>query len=289
VSWGVTTRYQESHFALRSLFFIDGQVAFRCNGNTTWEEHVFEDPDELPTQRGGHGGHDRIGTYEEFIRGFSERDLTVQTDVYNAFAGVARELTCRLNTDLCHGIPTVFFDWFLLWGPLTEHTRRLNWETRLPVGPSWSWSGWAGCSWSHMWDWYNPSIKRITNAIPNRTWIIWYQRESHSLTETKRLVRHHKDSANPSSEPDRNFYGHRSTHNRFHGLDCSRVEPTKLLLTHAQPPTYVKDILSNQPGSGFLQVRKSSPLFFLPPLPGPSKQALLLSSQADRQPGKPHD
>ncbi|KAK4233672.1 heterokaryon incompatibility protein-domain-containing protein [Achaetomium macrosporum] len=249
--------FQETHFALRSLVFIDGTVAFSCQGNDAWEEHVFEPPHELRGQGGGRGGAyegDDIGTYEWLIQGYSERSLSYETDVYNAWAGVSRELICRLDTDLCHGIPTVYFDWFLLWGPLSYQARRLSTQSGLPVGPSWSWSGWVGCSWPRMWDWYNRSIARIRKAIRRRTWIIWYQRKGHDSTECKRLVRHHdvSDTAGLTFKPNRNFYG-RKVPRRFGYLDCSRVEPTELALTDVNPPKYLDDILSNHPGSGFLQ------------------------------------
>jgi hypothetical protein len=220
---------------------------------------------ELPHELGRHGGGGRggafdgndIGEYEGLIQSYSERVLSYETDVYNAFAGVSRELTRRLDTDLCHGIPTVYFDWFLLWGPLADHARRLSAAgAGVPVAPSWSWSGWVGGSWPRMWDWYNRSIARIRRAIRKRTWIIWYQRERHDSTECRRLVRHRdvNDAAVGADfeAADRNFYGHR-VRPRFDGLDCSRVEPTALVLADANPPNYLDDILSNHPGSGFLQ------------------------------------
>ncbi|KAK4233760.1 heterokaryon incompatibility protein-domain-containing protein [Achaetomium macrosporum] len=229
--------FQETHFALRSLVFIDGTVAFRCQGNDAWEELVFERPHELRGQGGTRGGAyegDDIRSYEGLIQGYSERALSYETDVYNAFAGVSRELMCRLNTDVCHGIPTVYFDWFLLWGPLSDHARRLSKRAGLPVGPSWSWSGWVGCSWPRMCDWYNRSIARIRKAIRKRT------------------HRDANDTAGLSLKPDRNFYG-RKVRRRFDGFDCSRVEPSELVLTNVNAPKYLDDILSNHPGSGFLR------------------------------------
>ncbi|KAI0870021.1 heterokaryon incompatibility protein-domain-containing protein [Hypoxylon argillaceum] len=248
--------FQEGHFALRSLVFVDGQVAFRCEGNDAWEAHVFEPLHEVtgPSGKARPYENDDIGTYEGLIQGYSERLLSYETDVYNAFAGIGRETMCRLDTDMCHGIPTIYFDWFLLWGPLAEHTRRLSEETGLAIGPSWSWSGWIGCSWPHMWDWYTRSIKRIRKAIRKRTWIIWYQRERHGSTHCTALVRHHdvKEASASVKKANRNYYGSRIRH-RFDNLDCSRVEPTDLTLTDMNPPTYVVDISSNHSGSGFLQ------------------------------------
>jgi hypothetical protein len=218
---------------------------------------VFELPHELKEQRGRRGGAfegDDIGKYEGLIQGYSERVLSFETDVYNAFSGVARELMCRLDTDLCHGMPIVYFDWFLLWGPLAHQTRSLSKTTGLPASPSWSWSGWVGCSWPRMWDWYNRSIKRIKKSIRKRTWIIWYERVGHDSTDCKRLVRHNdiNDTDDSSFKTNRNFYGSRVQH-RFEGMDCSRVVPTEVKLAGIKLPTYVEDLLSNHSGSGFLQ------------------------------------
>ncbi|KAH7000936.1 heterokaryon incompatibility protein-domain-containing protein [Ilyonectria destructans] len=256
--------FQETDFALRSLVFVDGKVAFRCQGNDAWEEHVFEPPHEIRGQGGSHGRTsevDDIGQYEGLIQAYSKRVLSYEADVYNAFAGVARKMMCQLDSDLCHGMPTVYFDWFLLWGPVSDQVRRLSDQVRqlsegpgLPIGPSWSWSGWVGCSWPHLWDWYNRSIARVKKAIRKRTWIIWYQRERHESTDCKRLLRRNNVNGRVGSsfKANRNFYGSRPQR-RFGGLDCSRVEPTKLVLTDINPPTYVDDTLSNHSGSGFLQ------------------------------------
>jgi hypothetical protein len=176
------------------------------------------------------------------IQTYSERVLTFNSDVYNAFAGAASQLSFWLKTDLCHGIPTAFFDWFLLWGPLADQVRR-------PNGPSWSWAGWVGGSFPRIWDWYNRSIHRVQSAIRKRTWIIWYHRFGHESTDCFLVHKHDKPSS--SSTKKRNFYGAKSQR-RFGNLDCLHTEPTKRTLK-ASTPMYETDILSKQAGSGFLQ------------------------------------
>lgn len=191
-----------------------------------------------------------IGEFEGLIQNYSERVLSYDDDVYKAFAGVSRQLTVQLKSDICHGIPVRFFDWFLLWTTLSIQSRRLSKSEQVILAPSWSWSGWVGASWPHMWDWYNRSIGRIKKAIRRRTWIIWYQRDGHDSTSCKRLTRHSKDDKS-SWTKSRNFYGSR-IQQRFN-IDCSQVEPSRLLLKNLHPPHYVEDILSSQSGSGFLQ------------------------------------
>lgn len=245
--------FQESAFATRSLVFIDGKVVFRCQGTDVWEEHLPETPDQIRGRDAGHRGAyagDDIGETEGMIQTYSERELTYPTDIYNAFAGVSRQLVYRLDTDLCHGVPTAYFDWFLLWLPLKDQTRRADPH---PLAPSWSWAGWVGASFPRMWDWYNRSIRRIRKAIRQRTWIIWYHRVSISSPECALLVRRRVNSE-PRFRPTRNFYGARvQGKNRFPGLDCSHVEPTQNI-TLADAPHYVEDIITyNNKGSGLLQ------------------------------------
>ncbi|KAH7138762.1 heterokaryon incompatibility protein-domain-containing protein [Dendryphion nanum] len=245
--------YQETHFANKSLTFIDGKVVFRCQGVDAWEEHLIEAPNEIKGRQmrrsGGFEGGD-IGEFEGLIQNYSKRVLSYDDDVYNAFAGVSRQLTVQLDTDLCHGIPTRYFDWFLLWRPLSLQSRRLSKDGTRILAPSWSWSGWVGTSWPHMWDWYSRSIGHVRKAIRKRTWIIWYQRDGHDSTSCRRLTRHPSDT-DSSWKPSRNFYGSR-VRGRFN-MDCSQVEPSSILLEPLIPPTYVKDILSNGSGSGYLQ------------------------------------
>lgn len=213
---------------------------------------MFETEAEIKgkSEEEGRGGGpfegDDIGNYEGLIQTFSERVLSFDSDVYNAFAGVATQLSFRLKTDLCHGIPTAYFDWFLLWGPLSNQVRR-------PNAPSWSWAGWVGGSFPRIWDWYNRSIRRVQKAIRKRTWVIWYHRLSHDSTQCFLVYTH--DKASESSKKKLNFYGAKS-HRRFGDLDCSRTEPTERTLKIRAPtpaPTYTTDILSKRAGSGFLQ------------------------------------
>jgi hypothetical protein len=245
--------YQETHFATRSLIFIDGRVVFRCHGIDAWEEHLIESPSDINREQARPNSifQGDIGEMEALIQEYSRRVLSYDNDVYNAFAGVSRQLMVQLDTDLCHGLPTRFFDWFLLWGPLSIQTRRLSNVNSSILAPSWSWSGWVGTSYSRIWDWYNRDIGRISKAIGKRTWIIWYQRAGHDSANCKRLVRH-RDGDNDSKKTQKNFYGI-SHKPRFNSLNCSRVKPTQRILRDLKPPQYTDDILGNHMGSGFLQ------------------------------------
>ncbi|KAK0667689.1 heterokaryon incompatibility protein-domain-containing protein [Cercophora samala] len=239
--------FQESHFAPRTLIFINGCAVFRCRNNDAWQEHVFELEEEITgTKTSLRFDNNDIGKYEGLLQGYSERLLSFQSDVYHAFAGVSRQIKCQMDTDICHGLPTIYFDWFLLWRPLSLHSRRLSQVTGQPVGPSWSWCGWEGSSWSHIWDWYNRSIDRIEMGIRTRSWIAWYHRQGHGTTECERLQRFDDDKdvavEPPFDTERRNLYGHKFQKGRFGAIDCSRREPTKTALSVINPPTYALDI-----------------------------------------------
>ncbi|KAI0813047.1 HET-domain-containing protein [Xylaria sp. FL0064] len=240
--------YQETGFARRQLIFTGGQAVFLCKHADNWsEDRVVEDYDFITGKmlEGDDGGmwegDDSIVSYEGPIQNYSDRTLSFSSDIYNAFAGVSQRMRDLLKTDLCHGIPPPYFDWCLLWDPMNENTRRQG-------TPSWSWSGWEGGVFPHIWDWYTPKTRRIQNALKVRTWIIWYQRVAHDSTDC-RLVWDWTSGKGPA-RGKKNFYGG-EVRSRFRPLDCSQTEPTKRVLTGV--PTYYPDILCDTPGSGFLQ------------------------------------
>ena len=107
--------FQEMMFSRRSLIFIGGQVVFHClSADQLREDVVFEDESAIcgqypPTDK----RTDDIGEFEGLIQSYSELTLTYDSDIYYAFAGIARYLTLELKTNLCHGIPEAYFDWFL--------------------------------------------------------------------------------------------------------------------------------------------------------------------------------
>jgi hypothetical protein len=244
--------FQEQQFTKRSLLFLGGQVTYRCRGAEQWREDVFfEDRfsgyEEVPARnRDG----DDIGSFEGLIQSYSSLSLGFESDIYNAFAGITRYFNSELKVNLCHGIPDAYFDWFLLWHPMDPQTRRQH-------TPSWSWSGWIGESWPHMWDWYNRSITRIRKALPKRTWIIWYQRKAHDDEECM-LVWTPKKRPSSSSGP-MNFYGG-DVRPRF-PFDCTQTLPTRRTLIGA--PKYFEDTFNPSPGSGFLQFWTVSIMFRL--------------------------
>lgn len=89
------------------------------------------------------------------------------------------------------------------------------------------------------------------------------QRVSHSSTEFVRLRRRGRSKEGDAEE--RNFYGGLPRkHERFQGIDCATTHPTPRTLTPAEGlPLYTEDLISEYPGSGFLQFWTVSAVFEL--------------------------
>jgi hypothetical protein len=85
-------------------------------------------------------------SYFDLVRLFNRRKLTYDSDVMDAFAGIA-SLFCRQFLGGClFGIPEFFFDFCIGWRSVGQMRRRTDCGTS-SLGnklPSWSWVGWEG-------------------------------------------------------------------------------------------------------------------------------------------------
>ena len=172
-------RYQEFQFSRRKLMFVDGQIVYVCcMTNPCREDAVVEYQHTVPKGSNIYSSaSDDIGAVSNILFEYTRRSLTNITDIYHAISAFGVIFQRVIGAKLCHGVPDVFFDWFLLWQPRALQSRRSG------VTPSWSWSGWDGTSAPDMWDWYTSSITKIRQAQKTRTWIIWYQRKAHDSEE----------------------------------------------------------------------------------------------------------
>lgn len=239
-----------------------GTARLHCRSGLSFGESEFEDTSVITKPPGSSFGSDNdIGEIEGLIQNYSGRQFTVESDVLRAFAGVGRQMRRQLQCDMCHGLPTAFFDWFLLWKPPVggEDQPPL---CRRSVAPSWSWAGWRGGVFPHIWDWYTRDMHAVRRGIRKRTWILWHQRLDHAST---RCVLLGLGKIGAETKISRNFYGgpHRKDQ-RFPGIDCRVTDPTPRTLAHAENlPQYTHDLTSECPGSGLLQFWTISAVFEL--------------------------
>ena len=116
------------------------------------EDAVLEDADVVASfdTRSIHsiGGIGQSGpAYEDYtgsVYWYTQRNLTSDSDMLNAFAGISRVLLRGMGeaddkvVSNVYGLPSNMFDWALLWSSnKTTHRRAGGW-------PSWSWCGWVG-------------------------------------------------------------------------------------------------------------------------------------------------
>lgn len=79
----------------------------------------------------------RFVEYAKAVEEYTHRQMSHQTNILNAFAGLGRIFSMALQSESCLGLPARNLDVALLWRP----TQRLK---RRPGFPSWSWAGWVG-------------------------------------------------------------------------------------------------------------------------------------------------
>ncbi|KJA19493.1 hypothetical protein HYPSUDRAFT_69238 [Hypholoma sublateritium FD-334 SS-4] len=166
--------FQEYRFSRRKLLFASGQVVYSCPMTSQCrEDEVIETEHAISEGPDIYTMVDDISEVQGIITEYSGRSLTNISDIYDAITAFLVVFQRAINANLCHGLPSVFFDWFLLWDPVVLQTRRSG------VTPSWSWSGWDGKSHIQVWARYWRSVSKIHAAQKNRTWIVWYQRKAH--------------------------------------------------------------------------------------------------------------
>ncbi|KAK0726134.1 heterokaryon incompatibility protein-domain-containing protein [Lasiosphaeris hirsuta] len=163
---------QEHELSRRRLYFFKDEVIFCCRGAECHESW----PDD-PTRWGSkeipssllsdtqtiHMGNSQCG-YDDLLRGYTKRQMTNESDVLNALAGIIERFTQCYRFPMLAGLPVGTFDWFLLFQG--ERLRRRR------GFPSFSWAGWRGkLNFSY-------SAVEMNEWLRDQTWIIWYKRDS---------------------------------------------------------------------------------------------------------------
>jgi Heterokaryon incompatibility protein (HET) len=167
--------FQEALLSTRALIFTRKQVYWECP-TCTWCEETHWESKTLayvgqrgvidPTPQdiwednfdrrayGGPGettGEFQRNSYPNLVRAYSQRQLTDEGDILNAFAGVLSSIETREKTRFLYALRERHFGNDLLWGWDNLSAPRLN--TKFAGGrasvtgtpwPSWSWLAWKG-------------------------------------------------------------------------------------------------------------------------------------------------
>ncbi|KAI9797296.1 MAG: hypothetical protein M1835_001314 [Candelina submexicana] len=158
--------FQERLLSKRCLLFVNGRIYFQCR-QTTYCEDIVGEQEEIGWSLDSTGMPSRIFRgppslqYISAVELYTQRKLTLESDILRAFKGVANVLERHMKTSFLYGLPESMLDYALLW----ESTQQLR---RRPDFPSWSWAGWVG---EVQWKVSSP-----------RTWIAWYKQYSNGNT-----------------------------------------------------------------------------------------------------------
>ena len=161
--------YQEGLLSIRMLVFSDKAVHFACN-STCWSEDLYNPSETCPPPWEYAAGiifnlrstltdiewfprpikediliDDLLDLWESVVQELSSRNLSYETDILYAGAGVFNLLEQFFNTKSLYGLPECRIEDSLFWSPMYpgQLRRRLDLD-RKPFNPSWSWCGWVG-------------------------------------------------------------------------------------------------------------------------------------------------
>lgn len=167
--------YQEGVLSTRLLMFTNNTVNFTCC-STTWSEATKSHNEDLPpsdwkfaegpsfdfrpsldqlskdneeTEEGesqeGENCDFLFDLWTGVIGNLSERNLSFETDILFAGAGMFSLLQKIFNVNTMYGLPERRLEEFLFWSPMTPGSlRRRHDLANKPFNPSWSWAGWVG-------------------------------------------------------------------------------------------------------------------------------------------------
>lgn len=150
--------YQESALSCRRIYFTGPQVYFECKCNIFCEDIVAESKYHrlshsfLQSSFGETFPHlESFSSYTDAVYEYTRRNLTVESDIVDAFTGVMNALAMAFEL----GDPARVFQYgmmlpdmhrTLLWqhDPQTPRARRLLPDGGSSPWPSWAWAAWRG-------------------------------------------------------------------------------------------------------------------------------------------------
>ncbi|RDW63554.1 hypothetical protein BP6252_11099 [Coleophoma cylindrospora] len=152
--------FQEGELSRRCLVFCGQRVYWKCASTYIEEEagnfcqiptnashnnminrnRVSDQTANIPWDNWRDNSEDDLidGGYRSLVEGYTRRQLSIESDIQNAFAGVASMWTAFFNTRLYYELPEKFFEIGLSW-----NTSRSMPRSCLDL-PSWSWTSQVG-------------------------------------------------------------------------------------------------------------------------------------------------
>ncbi|KAK5124897.1 hypothetical protein LTR85_001087 [Meristemomyces frigidus] len=149
---------QERLLPQRCIYVTNYQTYFTCTTHLWAEENAH-----LLTSNASDFDSVKLPNVADFLQYsicvelYSQRNLSYEEDVLNAFAGIGNEIQKTLGTKLHFGLPAKYLPQALLWSA-DEHPERRPSMSQLP---SWTWAAWKGrllCNHPFTHDGLNPTF-----------------------------------------------------------------------------------------------------------------------------------
>ncbi|KAI3537252.1 hypothetical protein CSPX01_10341 [Colletotrichum filicis] len=97
-------------------------------------------------------GQVSLANYCQWVEDYTSRQLSRETDILNAFAGVGNAVGESMRTKMTFGLPDMYLPQTLMWSHTGAVRRRDDADLRIP---SWSWAAWSsvegGSAASYRW------------------------------------------------------------------------------------------------------------------------------------------
>jgi hypothetical protein len=146
---------QERLLSLRCLYFTNEQVYFHCQTELWSEdryEHYMQTPDlvgwyttfQHPSRSAEPTGREKTLAYQKLVHEYTKRNLSYDTDRYNAFMGIQNAYGNKWEWSFICGIPIQALVEGLLWISIKDSEKRIPSARGSRQFPSWSWIGWSG-------------------------------------------------------------------------------------------------------------------------------------------------
>jgi hypothetical protein len=166
---------QERLLSRRCLYFSANYVYFQCNQETVCEttlsgpaedfggvpkplslakDNPLTNLKEIANVSKDERMRRTFKVYKELVEMFTVRNLTVPSDILNAFSRLLSVLGEYFESSMVSGLPAAGLDLGLLWTPAQQLIRRKspkssasgNGQSRVSEAlfPTWSWAGWVG-------------------------------------------------------------------------------------------------------------------------------------------------
>jgi hypothetical protein len=165
LTWNIWSRRgwtcQEELFSKRTLVFDADMIQWRCACSccfeNLWQSKSHRNRSGLNVDSSLFSSTvpDLVG-YGRLVRDYNQRELTHPEDVLAAFAGITTALSQTFSGGFICGVPSLFFDIALCWGPGIDFGGRrspaCSSSATMAGLPSWSWAGWDGEITTSIWE-----------------------------------------------------------------------------------------------------------------------------------------